>query len=123
MPAKHAIKITDSFAQGRDAGSLKQSSTLKQSDSVIPRAPFGLTSSLEKQEFRSILEDGDQTERMLRDFDMSTKYGPVSGLSRLERYYRAKTLGLEPPELVQIAITKYGESSDFNKHVFSPEKS
>lgn len=122
MATKHGIKITDSFAQGRDA-SLKQSSALKQSDPAMARAHFGLSSSLKKEEFSAILEDGDHTERMLRGFDMSTKYGPVSGLSRLERYKRAKNLGLEPPELVKIAITKYGESSDFNKHVFSPVKS
>jgi DNA polymerase delta subunit 4 len=118
MTAKQGKKITDSFAHGRDTN-LKQSS---KSDTVLPRAHFGLSSSKKKEEFSAILEDGDETERMLRDFDMSTKYGPVSGLSRLERYNRAKNLGLEPPELVQLAIKKYGESSEFNKHVFSPGK-
>lgn len=118
MTAKQGKRITDSFARGRDANH-KQSS---KADPVLPRAHFGLSSSKQKEEYSAILEDGDETERMLRDFDMSTKYGPVSGLSRLERYNRAKELGLEPPELVQLAITKYGESSQFNMHVFSPGK-
>lgn len=36
-------------------------------------------------------------EATLREFDLSSKYGPCMGISRLERWERAAKLGLEPP--------------------------
>jgi DNA polymerase delta subunit 4 len=60
--------------------------------------------------------------RLRRSFDMETKYGPVSGMSRLERYERAEKLQLGPPSWVKQVIEAHGVDSDLNKHVFSPGK-
>lgn len=60
--------------------------------------------------------------RLRRSFDMETKYGPVSGMSRLERYERAEKLHLGPPVWVKQVIEAHGVDSDLNKHVFSPGK-
>ncbi|KAL4078692.1 DNA polymerase delta, subunit 4-domain-containing protein [Scleroderma yunnanense] len=47
--------------------------------------------------------------QMLRVFDMSSEYGPCIGMTRLERWERAETLGLKPPpEVRQILLTKEG---------------
>ncbi|KAG6334261.1 hypothetical protein ID866_4818 [Astraeus odoratus] len=46
---------------------------------------------------------------MLRFFDMSYEYGPCVGMTRLERWERAETLGLNPPsEVRHILLTKEG---------------
>jgi len=46
---------------------------------------------------------------ILRVFDLSYKYGPCIGTTRMERWKRAKTLGLNPPiEVFEILSTKEG---------------
>lgn len=54
---------------------------------------------------------GEETDlhQMLRVFDMTYEYGPSIGLTRLERWERANTLGLKPPsEVREILLTKDG---------------
>jgi DNA polymerase delta subunit 4 len=36
-------------------------------------------------------------EKILRHFDLSSQYGPCIGITRLSRWKRADTLGLDPP--------------------------
>ncbi|KAJ8547127.1 hypothetical protein K7X08_010713 [Anisodus acutangulus] len=43
----------------------------------------------------------DQNEEVLRQFDMNMVYGPCLGMSRLDRWERAKKLGLNPPTDVE----------------------
>ena len=62
-------------------------------------------------------------ERTLRQFDLDSKFGPWSGMSRLERFERATKLNLNPPEYVRQLIAKHGgDTSDLNRHVFSAGK-
>ncbi|WVQ91988.1 hypothetical protein IAS59_005796 [Cryptococcus gattii] len=42
---------------------------------------------------------------ILRVFDMTAKYGPCVGISRLDRWKRAQKLGLEPPEEICMILT------------------
>nr|GMD59276.1 DNA polymerase delta subunit 4 [Ipomoea batatas] len=56
-----------------------------------PPALVGSHGSLDLQD-----EYGEK-EVMLRQFDMNMAYGPCLGMSRLERWERAKSLGLNPP--------------------------
>ncbi|EKD03753.1 hypothetical protein A1Q2_01979 [Trichosporon asahii var. asahii CBS 8904] len=47
---------------------------------------------------------------ILRVFDLTSKYGPCAGMTRLERWNRAKKWGLNPPEGIKdILETKQGE--------------
>ncbi|CAN4107133.1 unnamed protein product [Withania somnifera] len=46
-------------------------------------------------------DDYDEKEELLRQFDTSMAYGPCLGLSRVDRWERAKTLGLNPPRDVE----------------------
>ena len=45
------------------------------------------------------VHQGDLTvhEKILREWDMQSSYGPCIGIARLKRWKRANTLGLEPP--------------------------
>ncbi|ORY85721.1 DNA polymerase delta, subunit 4-domain-containing protein [Protomyces lactucae-debilis] len=46
---------------------------------------------------------------ILRDFDLSGRYGPCVGISRLERFERAEKMGLNPPAVVgQVLRTQEG---------------
>ncbi|XP_005280578.1 DNA polymerase delta subunit 4 [Chrysemys picta bellii] len=38
---------------------------------------------------------------MLKQFDLSWEYGPCTGITRLQRWERAKSLGLNPPLTVR----------------------
>jgi hypothetical protein len=46
-------------------------------------------------------EEYDVVEKLLRQFDLSSEFGPVSGMTRLERWKRADRLGQKPPHLVK----------------------
>ncbi|OXG09724.1 DNA polymerase delta subunit 4 [Cryptococcus neoformans Ze90-1] len=58
---------------------------------------------------------------ILRVFDMTAKYGPCVGISRLDRWKRAQKLGLEPPEEIRtILTTQQGqEDPSYRENVLS----
>lgn len=68
------------------------------------------------------IEDEELVEKKLREFDLTAKYGPLSGLTRVERYERAVAMGLDPPSWIKHVLHRYGEGSDINKHLFSSGK-
>ncbi|KFM24861.1 DNA polymerase delta subunit 4 [Auxenochlorella protothecoides] len=45
--------------------------------------------------------DAEEVEALLRQFDMTSKYGPSMGVTRLERWERAVDLKLNPPKEVK----------------------
>jgi len=56
---------------------------------------------------------------ILRNFDLSPRYGPCVGMTRMERYRRAEKMGLNPPiEVLQILETEEGQR-DWNTDLFS----
>ena len=55
-------------------------------------------------------KEDDLVERFLKRFDMDMKYGPSSGISRLDRWNRADGLGLSPPCLVRDLLLSRGLS-------------
>lgn len=54
--------------------------------------------------FFCFLDDYDQNEDVLRQFDMNMVYGPCIGMNRLDRWNRANKLGLNPPKEVESAL-------------------
>uniref|UniRef100_F7B8J0 DNA polymerase delta subunit 4 n=1 Tax=Equus caballus TaxID=9796 RepID=F7B8J0_HORSE len=47
---------------------------------------------------------------LLRQFDLAWQYGPCTGITRLQRWHRAKQMGLEPPlEVYQVLQTHPGD--------------
>ncbi|SPO21119.1 related to DNA polymerase delta subunit 4 [Ustilago trichophora] len=55
------------------------------------------------------IDHENRIQQILRVFDLDPNYGPCMGMSRLERWQRAKDLDLDPPqEIHDILITKEG---------------
>jgi len=54
-----------------------------------------------------IIHGGNETKfvTILRTFDLSCEYGPCVGVSRLERWERAKDMGLDPPQEIYDILT------------------
>lgn len=49
-------------------------------------------------------------EKILRHFDLSPQYGPCVGVSRVQRWKRADTMGLRPPlEVLAVALKAEAE--------------
>ncbi|KAF2873463.1 DNA polymerase delta, subunit 4-domain-containing protein [Massariosphaeria phaeospora] len=57
-------------------------------------------------------EDITTHEKILREFDMSGRYGPCTGIARLKRWKRAHRLELDPPIEVLAVLLKEMESKD-----------
>ncbi|KDQ13951.1 hypothetical protein BOTBODRAFT_33071 [Botryobasidium botryosum FD-172 SS1] len=66
-------------------------------------------------------ENQNMIHHILRAFDLSYEYGPCIGVSRLDRWNRAKAIGMSPPEAVrQILMTKQGsEDTQFSMNIFN----
>jgi len=67
--------------------------------------------------------DKTQVHHILRTFDLSYQYGPCIGMTRLERWSRAETMGLNPPkEIKEILESKQGmEEDSYKECVFFEE--
>ena len=46
--------------------------------------------------------------KVLRRFDLASKYGPCVGITRMERWIRARDLGLDPPASVCDILARSG---------------
>jgi DNA polymerase delta subunit 4 len=82
------------------------------------KAPFG--SILVSKEFTIVHPESQSTvNTIMRNFDLSPRYGPCVGITRLDRYRRAEKMGLKPPiEVLQILETEEG-LRDWNTDLFS----
>lgn len=47
--------------------------------------------------------------KLLNLFDMKVEYGPCTGLTRLDRWKRAKKLHKDPPELIERVLISLGD--------------
>ncbi|CAI9734830.1 DNA polymerase delta subunit 4 [Octopus vulgaris] len=52
--------------------------------------------------------------KILTEFDVNWKYGPMCGITRLERWERASKFSLDPPLDVKNIILKHGTDTSFN---------
>eukprot|EP00210_Caulerpa_lentillifera_P001719 g1652.t1 len=57
----------------------------------------------------------DDEDKILKTFDLDMKFGACIGISRLERWERAKKFGLDPPTEIKKILTKYDEHDPKNK--------
>lgn len=58
-----------------------------------------------------------EQERVLRDFDLRSRYGAVAGVDRLVRWERASRLGLQPPQAVKEILEEYAAVPDARRSV------
>jgi len=68
-------------------------------------------------------KNDNKVQQILKVFDNSFEYGPCIGMTRLERWERAESLGLNPPkEIYEILTTKQGQALDeYKQSVFHGE--
>ncbi|KAF8342627.1 DNA polymerase delta, subunit 4-domain-containing protein [Cantharellus anzutake] len=69
------------------------------------------------------IEGENRVHEILRMFDLSYEYGPCVGVTRLERWERAQSLGLNPPpEVKEILQTQEGQTDEkYSRDVFCHE--
>ncbi|KAJ8473159.1 hypothetical protein ONZ45_g16402 [Pleurotus djamor] len=66
-------------------------------------------------------EDESKISQILRVFDLTYTYGPCAGVSRIDRWKRAKAMGLNPPKEVYEILTTKSASEDpaYSQSVFN----
>ena len=101
-----ASQVTGEGKVGAKAGGAKRLSSR-----VTVPSQRGLEANLEELE-----------QKMRAEFDLETKFGPVTGMTRLERYERAERMQLDPPTWVKERILAHGIDSDLNQHLFASGK-
>ncbi|KAJ3300195.1 hypothetical protein HK104_003423 [Borealophlyctis nickersoniae] len=57
------------------------------------------------ERIKELLADKEKTIEMLKAFDLNYSWGPCVGLTRSERWERAKKLELEPPEDIGLLLS------------------
>ncbi|XP_042340218.1 DNA polymerase delta subunit 4 [Plectropomus leopardus] len=55
----------------------------------------------------------------LRQFDLDWRFGPCTGISRLQRWERAKLHGLSPPEEIRYLLLQTNTDSEYNQSLWS----
>lgn len=58
-------------------------------------------------------------QQILRVFDLDPNYGPCMGMSRLERWQRAKDLDLDPPQEIHDILTTKQGVKEHKENVFT----
>ncbi|EPX74394.1 DNA polymerase delta subunit Cdm1 [Schizosaccharomyces octosporus yFS286] len=96
-----------------EKGAKKESAKILSLEERIENDPE-LSKSLDKA-YKDILsermskpvheEDMSKVQLVLHHFDMSAKYGPYLGMTRLERWRRAKRFELDPPDIIEQILT------------------
>ena len=89
--------------KGRTSAPLPKSQT-KSSKSKRPTPTSSASASLRAAGI-------DDDEQALRDFDLDTRFGPCTGMTRRERYDRAIRLSLSPPRFLDAVIARGGAHS------------
>ena len=98
---KEEVKLTETFQQmkqrtGHTPGQIRPSQSSTSSSSKKKE-------SVKKD--RVDTSNPEQVEKVLRSFDLNSKYGPCIGMTRMERWERAHNLGLCPPEDIRTLLT------------------
>ncbi|CAL8329258.1 unnamed protein product [Lota lota] len=55
----------------------------------------------------------------LKQFDLELKYGPCTGISRLQRWERAQLYGLNPPEEIRELVMRAHNDPQFTQSLWS----
>ncbi|XP_037620655.1 DNA polymerase delta subunit 4 [Sebastes umbrosus] len=104
MTAKHGL-ITDSFKVVK-----KARRAMKREKKPTPPPPQ------KEAETETVREKDLQT---LRQFDLDWRFGPCTGISRLQRWERAKLHGLSPPEEIRYLLLQTHTDNEYNQSLWS----
>lgn len=77
------------------------------------RKAQGPSCDAETVQTEALLQDAVQPDliEVLKQFDLNWKFGPCTGITRLQRWERAELLGLSPPPTVREVLMKYKGNS------------
>ncbi|XP_041838641.1 DNA polymerase delta subunit 4 isoform X4 [Melanotaenia boesemani] len=103
MTAKRGL-ITDSFKvvkKERRGGKRKKSPT-------PPPQEEDVTETVRDEELQK-----------LRQFDLDWRFGPCTGISRLQRWDRAKLHGLNPPEEIRDLLLQTQDEPEYDLNLWS----
>ncbi|XP_041641423.1 DNA polymerase delta subunit 4 [Cheilinus undulatus] len=103
MTTKHRL-ITDSFKVVKKAR--KGGKREKRSPSPPPQ---------KENESKSVREEELQ---QLQQFDLDWRFGPCTGISRLQRWERAKLHGLNPPEEIRELLLQTQNDPEYNQSLW-----
>ncbi len=99
MPPKRqaSIKASQSLgkAKRRQQPAVKPKPTATASPNRSPKAQARIAKVAEKRSLTDL--EKEEIIRELRDFDLNSKFGPCVGISRIERWERAKVYNKAPP--------------------------
>ncbi|KAK9831599.1 hypothetical protein WJX74_001920 [Apatococcus lobatus] len=93
-------RLSNKFPQTKSSGPRPSKSTSKRQkiqDDVVP----SITTPSKTNTLRSSQVHEDEDEECLRQFDLTSKFGPCTGMTRMERWTRAEEMGLSPPSSVK----------------------
>ncbi|KAL4431950.1 hypothetical protein ABPG77_000217 [Micractinium sp. CCAP 211/92] len=115
--SKQGAKLTETFRQSRSDAARGPAG---KKAVAAPAGPAAVAALNPQQQQQQQQEEAD--EAALRQFDLDSRFGPCTGVTRLQRWERAAKLGLDPPAEVPELVRRYGEGSDFNRNLFAPGK-
>nr|XP_057943131.1 DNA polymerase delta subunit 4 [Doryrhamphus excisus]XP_057943137.1 DNA polymerase delta subunit 4 [Doryrhamphus excisus] len=101
MTTKNGL-ITDSFKV------VKKARKVTKKDPIAP--------SVQNAETATCHHDD---EEKLRQFDLEWRWGPCTGISRLQRWERAKLHGLDPPEEIRDLLLQKQTDQEYNLSLWS----
>ncbi|XP_073334084.1 DNA polymerase delta subunit 4 [Pagrus major] len=104
MTTKHGL-ITDSFKVVRKA---RRGGKREKRPSPPPPQREAETETVREKELQK-----------LRQFDLDWRFGPCTGISRLQRWERAKLHGLNPPEEIRWLLSQTHTDSEYNLSLWS----
>nr|XP_046256094.1 DNA polymerase delta subunit 4 isoform X2 [Scatophagus argus]XP_046256102.1 DNA polymerase delta subunit 4 isoform X2 [Scatophagus argus] len=104
MTTKRGL-ITDSFKVVKKAK--KREKREKKSTPPPPRKEVE-TETVQEEELQK-----------LRQFDLDWRFGPCTGISRLQRWERAKLHGLDPPEEIRDLLLQTHTDPEYNLSLWS----
>ncbi|GAB1604589.1 DNA polymerase delta subunit 4-like [Argonauta hians] len=102
--------------QKRIDDDFKQKKPVFKSKSKVARKKIPLTGiqpSTSQNIQASCSKDSEEL-AVLSEFDLNWRFGPISGITRLERWERANKFCLNPPERVKNIILSHGVNTPYN---------
>ncbi|CAL8333068.1 unnamed protein product [Merluccius merluccius] len=67
----------------------------------------------QKEEENNTVTQQEEELRELKQFDLEWKYGPCTGISRLQRWERAQLHGLNPPQEIRELLMRTNNDPQF----------
>ncbi|KAM4585000.1 DNA polymerase delta subunit 4 [Odontesthes bonariensis] len=104
MTTKRGL-ITDSFKVVRKA---RKGGKQRKNPTPPPPQKVDVTKTVQEEELQK-----------LRQFDLDWRFGPCTGISRLQRWERAKLHGLNPPEEIRDLLLQTHNEPEYNLSLWS----